>query len=178
MANNDQIILDQILEQQRAQRSPSASKSSFFESYVVEQVLKDADLSDEEIESGLVGDGGDGGIDGIYIFANGDLVREDFDVSTLKKNISLEVVIIQSKTSAGFDEEALNRFVAVTNDLFDLSKTIESFETVYNDPQSQIFVPFTKHWPHAFHRCILGMFMLPEETLRAFILTSHGKLKY
>ena len=133
MANNDQIILDQILEQQRAQRSPSASKASFFESYVVEQVLKDADLSDEEVESGLVGDGGDGGIDGIYIFANGDLVREDFDVSTLKKNISVEVVIIQSKTSAGFDEEALNRFVAVTNDLFDLSKTIESFKTVYNE---------------------------------------------
>jgi hypothetical protein len=133
MANNDQIILDQILEQQRSQRSPSASKSSFFETYVVEQVLKDADLSDEEIESGLVGDGGDGGIDGIYIFANGDLVREDFDTSTLKKNISLEVVIIQSKTSAGFDEDTLNRFVAVTNDLFDLSKTVESFETVYNE---------------------------------------------
>jgi hypothetical protein len=56
MANNDQIILDRILEQQRKQRSPSASKSNFFESYVVEQVLKDADLSDEEIESGLVGD--------------------------------------------------------------------------------------------------------------------------
>jgi hypothetical protein len=97
MANNDQIILDQILEQQRSQRSPSASKASFFETYVVEQVLKNADLSDEEVESGLVGDGGDGGIDGIYIFANGDLVREDFDTSTLKKNISLEVVIIQSK---------------------------------------------------------------------------------
>jgi hypothetical protein len=133
MASNDQIILDQILEQQRAQRSPSASKSSFFETYVVEQVLKDADLSDEEIESGLVGDGGDGGIDGIYIFANGDLVREDFDVSTLKKNISLEIVIVQSKTSAGFDEDALNRFVAVTNDLFDLSKTVDSFKTVYNE---------------------------------------------
>jgi hypothetical protein len=67
MANNDQIILDQILEQQRAQRAPSASKSNFFETFVVEQVLKDADLSDEEIESGLVGDGGDGGIDGIYL---------------------------------------------------------------------------------------------------------------
>jgi hypothetical protein len=67
MANNDQIILDQILEQQRIQRSPSASKSNFFETFVAEQVLKDADLSNEEVESGLVGDGGDGGIDGIYM---------------------------------------------------------------------------------------------------------------
>jgi hypothetical protein len=133
MANNDQIILDQILEQQRAQRAPSASKSNFFETFVVEQILKDADLSDEEIESGLVGDGGDGGIDGIYIFANGDLVQEDFDVSTLKKNISLEIVILQSKTTPGFSEDTLNRLVAVTNDLFDLSKPVESFKSVYNE---------------------------------------------
>lgn len=133
MANNDQIILDQILEQQRAQRAPSASKSNFFETFVVEQVLKDADLSDDEIESGLVGDGGDGGIDGVFIFANGELVQEDFDVSTLKKNVSLDVVILQSKTTAGFGEDTLNRLVAVTNDLFDLSKPVDSFKTVYNE---------------------------------------------
>lgn len=133
MANNDQIILDQILEQQRAGRAPSASKSNFFETFVAEQVLKDADLSDEEIESGLVGDGGDGGIDGVYIFANGDLVQEDFEVSTLKKNVSLEIVILQAKTTAGFGEDTLNRLVAVTNDLFDLSKPVESYKTVYNE---------------------------------------------
>lgn len=133
MANNDQIILDQILEQERNLRAPSAPKSVFFETYVVEQVLKDADLSDEEIESGLVGDGGDGGIDGIYIFANGELVREDFDVSILKKNVTLEIVIIQSKASAGFSEDSINKLVAVTNDLFDLSKPVDSFKAVYND---------------------------------------------
>ena len=133
MATNDQIILDQALDQERARRVPSASKSNFFEMYVVEQLLKDADLSDEEIESGLVGDGGDGGIDGIYVFANGDLVREDFDASSLKKSVVLEVVIIQSKLSPGFDEDTLNRFIAVTNDLFDLSKTIDSFAQVYNE---------------------------------------------
>src|SRR5262245_46065910 len=109
MATNDQIILDQALEQERGRRVPSASKSNFFEMYVVEQLLKDADLSDEEIESGLVGDGGDGGIDGIYIFANGDLVREDFDASSLKKSVVIEVVIIQSKLSASFDEDTLHR---------------------------------------------------------------------
>jgi hypothetical protein len=133
MANNDQIILDQALEQQRQQRAPSSTKADFFEMYVVEQVLKDLDLSDDEIESGLVGAGGDGGIDGIYIFANGELVREDFDPSSLKKNVSLEVVIIQSKQTAGFDEDTINRFIAATADLFDLSKPVDSFSKVYND---------------------------------------------
>lgn len=58
MANNDQIILDQIVEEQRTSRFPSVNRSEFFEMYVAEQVLKDFDLSDEEIEAGLVGNGG------------------------------------------------------------------------------------------------------------------------
>lgn len=133
MADNDQIILDQVLEQQRTQRAPSVSKSDFFEIFVAEQVLKDYDLSDEEIESGLVGAGGDGGIDGVYIFANGDLIREDFDSSPLKKNVNLEVAIIQSKTSATYDEDSINRLVAVTRDLFNLARSVEEFKSVYNE---------------------------------------------
>lgn len=133
MASNDQIIFDQALEQQRQQRAPSSSKSEFFEMYVAEQVLKDFDLSDEELEAGVVGGGGDGGIDGIYVFANGELIREDFDVSALKKNIIIEVVIVQSKLAGGFDEATMNRFNSTTSDLFDLSKPVNEFAKVYNE---------------------------------------------
>jgi AIPR protein len=133
MADNDQIILDQVLEQQRSLRAPTLSESEFFEAFVAEQVLKDYDLSDEELESGLVGSGGDGGTDGVYIFANGDLVREDFDPTPLKKNVTLEVVIIQSKTSPGYDEDSMNRLVAVTRDLFNLGRPVDEFKAVYND---------------------------------------------
>ena len=133
MANNDQVILDQVLEQQRASRAPTMSKSDFFELFVGEQIVKDFDLSDDELESGIVGSGGDGGIDGMYVFANGDLVHEDFDTDSLKKNIILEVVIVQAKTSATFDEAVMDRFVASTNDLFDLTKSLDEFKKVYND---------------------------------------------
>ena len=133
MANNDQIIFDQIVEEQRKNRFPTASKSEFFEIYVAEQVLKDFDLSDEEIESGLVGNGGDGGIDCIYTFANGELIQEDFDYDPLKKNVLIEVVIIQSKTSESFGEESMNKFVAVTRDMFDLARPLDDFKSVYNE---------------------------------------------
>ena len=133
MTNNDQIILDQVLEQQRSQRAPASGKSEFFDMFVAEQELKDYDLSDDEIESGLVGGGGDGGIDGIYTFANGEIVREDFDSAYLKRSVNLDVVIIQSKTTAGYDEDTINRLVAVTRDLFDLSRRTEDFNTVYNE---------------------------------------------
>lgn len=91
MANNDQVLLDQIVEEQRMARAPTTSVTDFFELYVAEQVLKDYDLSDEEVEYGLVGSNHDGGIDGIYTFANGELVQEDFDPTTLKKSVLIEV---------------------------------------------------------------------------------------
>ena len=133
MPSNDQIILDQIVEGQRLARFPSANKSDFFEIYVAEQALKDFDVSDEEIESGLVGGGGDGGIDAIYTFTNGDLVREDHDHESLKKNLLIEVIIISAKTSPTFDEDSMNKLIAVTNDLFDLARPVDDFKRVYNE---------------------------------------------
>ena len=133
MANNDQILLEQIIQEEWRARVPDVSKAEFFELYVAEQVLKDSDLTDDEIESGLVGSGGDGGIDAIYTFANGELVQEDFDFSGLKKNILIEVVIIQTKTSSNFDEDSINRLISVSNNLFDLGKPTENFKTVYNE---------------------------------------------
>jgi hypothetical protein len=109
MTDNDQIILDQVLEQRRTQRAPTSSKQEFFDTFVAEQELKDYDLSDDEIESGLVGGSGDGGIDGIYNFANGELVLDDFDPTHLKRNVNLEIVIIQSKTTPSYDEDSINR---------------------------------------------------------------------
>jgi len=57
MSNNDQIILDKTLEQQRAERAPHLEPDKYFELFVAEQLLKHFDLSYDEIEPGLV-DGG------------------------------------------------------------------------------------------------------------------------
>ena len=57
VTDNDRIILDQILAQKRTSIDPSATESDFFEFFTAEQVLKDSDLSYDELESGLVGHG-------------------------------------------------------------------------------------------------------------------------
>jgi AIPR protein len=142
MASNDRIILDEVLKQRQAEVDPSASPSHFFELFSAEQVLKDFDLSYDEIESGLVGDGGDGGIDGIYLFVNGELVQEDTDCAHLKKNITLDLYIIQSKTSAGFQETPIERFITVSDDIFDLSKPIVPLSTVLNPALIEVIERF------------------------------------
>ena len=115
--SNDRILLDEILEQNRVKRAPKLSPSAFLELFAAEQILKDFDLSTDEIESGLIGDGGDGGIDGFYLFANDDLVRDDFDGTGLKKDPILELVLIQTKSANGFADTPIERFITVTDDM-------------------------------------------------------------
>lgn len=133
MASNDQIILDQVLNQQRQNIAPTLDQATYFGMFTAEQVLKDYDLSYDEIESGIVDGGGDGGIDGFYAFANGELLQEDSDVSELRKNIQIDVILIQAKTTTGFSEAAMDKFAAATEDLFDLSKPLANMRTVYNE---------------------------------------------
>jgi AIPR protein len=132
MSTNDRIILDTILEQKRQELAPSLSASKFFEIFTAGEVLKDYDLSYEEIESGIVGDGGDGGVDAIFLFANGELVQDDTDTSSLKKNVSVELILIQAKTSPSFSESSIDKLKAFTEDLLDLSKDVDKLTSVYN----------------------------------------------
>ena len=110
---------------------PDADLATFFEFFTAQQILKDFDLSYDEIESGLLGAGGDGGIDSIYLLVNGDLVQEDSDYSHLRKDIVIDLIIIQSKTHSGFQETPVERFITVSNDLFDLSK-VTQVSNAYN----------------------------------------------
>src|SRR5215471_11065537 len=102
MTGNDRIILDKILEQKHQSVAPTLTHAKYFEIFAAGEIVKDYDLSYEEIESGIVGDGGDGGVDAIYLFANGELVQDDTDVSSLKRNVSIDLFLIQAKTSASF----------------------------------------------------------------------------
>jgi hypothetical protein len=139
---NDQIILDQVLDQRKTSLAPNLSDSEYFEVFVAEQVLKDGDLSYEELEDGIVGDGGDGGVDAMYIFANGDLVREDSDFSGLKRGVLIEVVVVQAKRSASFGEAPLDRLGALFGDLFDLSHDVEAYASVYNESVRSVVALF------------------------------------
>jgi hypothetical protein len=133
MTSNDRIILDKILEQKHQDLVPSLSASKFFEIFTAGEIVKDYDLSYEELESGIVGDGGDGGVDAIYLFANGELIQDDTELSVLKRNVAIELFLIQAKTSPSFSEASIDKLKAFTEDLLDLSKDVRSLSSVYNE---------------------------------------------
>ncbi len=133
MTTNDRIILDQVLKQRKEAVAPEVQDAYFFEFFTAEQILKDFDLSYDEIESGLIGGGGDGGIDGIYLLVNGELVQDEPDYENLKKDITIDLIIAQSKAESGFSESTIERFTSVSDDIFDLSKGSSGLSPIYND---------------------------------------------
>ena len=132
MSNNDQIILDKTLKHQRKERAAHLKPEEYFVLFVAEQLLKHFDLSYEELLSGRVDGGGDGGIDGFFVFVNGDLVREDTDFDSLKKAIVIETILFQATTEASFKQKRLEALHSTLQDLFDLSEPLSKSATVYN----------------------------------------------
>jgi hypothetical protein len=106
---------------------PTMSDSSFFEIFAAQQALKDHDLSDVEIKNGIVGEGNDGGIDGLYFFVNGSSIQQEIkSYEQWKKNILLEIFIIQAKTTPGFGEEAILKLINTTEDLFSIGTDLNA----------------------------------------------------
>jgi hypothetical protein len=129
---NDQIILAQIIEEKCAESGGELSPSDYFEIYSASEILKDYDLTYDDISYGIVGNGGDGGIDSIYSFLNGELVKEDTPINTAQKKNHIELVLIQSKTSSSFKEDAIVKFRESAQDLFNLANNPDNYLTRYN----------------------------------------------
>jgi hypothetical protein len=133
VSTNDVIVIEKILAQTKSDEAPDMPDSDYFEIFCANQILKDYDLTYDEVRSGIVDGGGDGGMDSMYLFVNGELLLDDeADLSGLKRNVSIDLVIIQSKTSTSFREEALNKLISSARDLLDLGKSLDGLASVYN----------------------------------------------
>ena len=128
MPNNDQILLSELLRQEADEFQESFTESEFFEFYSAVQILKEYELSYDEIKAGIAGESLDGGADSVFIFVNGDLIKEDSDVKEkYKKNPDIELVIIQSKRENGFGEDAFLKLSRLCKNLLDLEFKKQKF---------------------------------------------------
>lgn len=155
MSRNNQILLDEIIKQEKVDLDYTGTLSDFFEFYSALQVLKDYELSYDEITSGIAGESHDGGADSIFLFVNGDLIKDDKNededkekekenYDRYKKNVDIELVIIQSKLTKSFSEEPLLKISRLCRSLFDLDFDRKDFEGRYNDRVLSSFELFKK----------------------------------
>lgn len=143
MSTNAQILLENLIEQEFQSNDNYNSISDYFEFFSASQILKNQELSDDEVDNGIVGKGLDGGCDSIYLFLNNLLITPDVvgDISAPKDSI-LEMIIIQSKKTTSFGEDAVMKWKTTSSNLLDLSKTITDLTARYNTGVLEAFTTF------------------------------------
>lgn len=133
MAKNDVILLDGIIDQRLAERLPSHERDEVFEFFVLEETLKDYDLSREEIESGWIDGRNDGGFDGFYILINGHLLEDANDFVWPRSNASIDVWLFTCKHHPTFLQAPLDTILSTIQELFDLSLNKDDLRGSYSE---------------------------------------------
>lgn len=146
---NNQMILNDYIKSETEKFDSINSEEEYFEYFSAQQILKDYDLDDDEIEMGLVGGKLDGGCDGIYIFLNKKLITSFEQIENEMKELMLELVIIQSKKTYSFKEDVLMKWKTMVENLLYLDSNMERIKKRYNENILFYFSLFKK-----IYRCI------------------------
>lgn len=145
MHSNDLVLLDKIIENDLKNNIDSLTIGEHFETFAIQQILKNYDLSIEDIENGIVDGENDGGIDSIYLFVNSINVASIDAIPEIKSDIVLDLFIITAKHDDTFKQAPLSSVFSTISEFFDLSKNESNFQCCYNKEilkKRKLFVQF------------------------------------
>ena len=110
----------------KTDRAAGLTESKAFERYVIEQVLKDFDLSNDAIESGDCGAEDDGGVDAVYLFMNKTHIA--LETPPVVPAGPIELHLIQAKYEKGFAETAVQKLESFAKDLLSYDKSVDDLK--------------------------------------------------
>jgi hypothetical protein len=120
----------------KSERGTGLTDSKAFERYVIEQVLKDFDLSNDAIESGDLGGEDDGGVDAFYLFMNNTLIS--LETPPVIPAGPIELHLIQSKYEKGFSETAVQKLESFAKDLLSYDKAVDELKYLNSKARDSI----------------------------------------
>jgi hypothetical protein len=133
VAKNDAVLLDSLLQQQQQQANrPGTDVGELFERFVLEQILKNFDLSSEELDFGWTDGSLDGGIDGFYVLINGRLLTDPTDFAWPRSAAEIQVFLVTCKHHETFQQIPLDAMLASVQELFDLSRNTPDLTGSYS----------------------------------------------
>ncbi len=120
-SNNNVVILDGCIERFKEENNLELSNSELFELFSLSQILKNEDITFENIQDSITDGGEDGGIDSIVILLDDEYIEGDTECR-YKSNSTAKFIITQSKIEKTFKEGTLDRLITSFPVLFDLEK--------------------------------------------------------
>lgn len=163
MGANDVLALDANFSGWQTSRMPGLIGVDPFEYYCVDQFLKQFAASDDELLTGLVGGGNDGGADAAYFFVNRKLVQEDTDLDP-RAAFKVNLLVLQVKQNQGFSPNEINKLVFFSDDLLDLCRQPSQYKTTYNSKVQDVMRIFKSKYQQ-----IAGAF--PEVLIDYYYIT-------
>jgi hypothetical protein len=133
MSSNEAVALEANFRGWQEKRFPTPSKDlNVFEYYCVDQFLRPFDLSDSQLKTGLIGGGKDGGVDGLYMFVDGELVDAETELDPKNPN-RVRLLIMQMKEGEGFSPTAVDKFQFFSDDLLELTRKKADYHQTYRE---------------------------------------------
>ncbi|UWP80494.1 AIPR family protein [Dactylosporangium fulvum] len=100
--------------------------------FTARQYLRHYAPTHDDLTAGLVDGHHDGGLDGIYIFANSMCVRDDVPISGLGRGAQIDLFLMQVKNSKGFGEDAVDKLIVNLPRLLDFGRNEQSLSKTLN----------------------------------------------
>ncbi len=133
MAKNDIVLVDSVIDKLVNQNNGKYDISEQFELFCFDQLLKDYDLSFDEIEFGWVDGNNDGGIDGMFVFIDDKLITSPVKSDDYRKRTNIDMVIVTCKHANTFLQIPINNLIASIDELLDLSKDTSEIISKFNE---------------------------------------------
>jgi hypothetical protein len=133
MARNDVVLLDSLIDKSKSQLGHNKDESELFELFVFDQILKDYDLSFEELESGWTDGANDGGLDGFFVFVDGRVATPDSLHYSRKKSPEVDVHIFTAKRSPSFEQQPLDTLIGSLSELLSLGTKEARLKYPFNE---------------------------------------------
>ncbi len=132
MSDIDLKALETHFNNWRTDRAPKLERSRAFERFAVDQILKNLDPSDEELDAGDLGGADDGGVDAMHLIMNNTMLVLD-ESNVPAPTTSVELVLVQAKLERGFSEMAVQKIQSFCDNLLDYSALPDSFTFLNSD---------------------------------------------
>lgn len=125
MALNDFVLIDGIIDdridEEGKNKSDSKVRGEVFEKLAISELLKTYDLTSEQLDNGIVDGGDDGGIDGLFVFVNGNYITDKANYQLPREDAKLEIYIITCKHDDTYKIHPLESLDSSLSELLDFS---------------------------------------------------------
>lgn len=99
----------------------SEGENKKFLLFSIFHILKYLNVAYEDVLDGLIDNSNDYGLDGVFVFSSGELIREDEDLDKqISKEDKIKIQFIQVSRDAGFAETAMLKLKNGIEEIFDL----------------------------------------------------------